>query len=54
MSDMGTQGRGFHAIEGFYFQGGIATMLVPVTNRNAMVRARIDVLPVELMDFEIR
>jgi len=54
MSDMGTLGQGFHAIEGFYQQGMVATMLVPVPNRNAMVRARIDVFPVELMDFEIR
>ena len=53
MSDMGTQGQGFHAIEGFYLQG-LATMLAPVPNRNAMLRARIDVFPVELMDFEIR
>ena len=33
---------------------GLATMLAPVPNRNAMARARIDVFPVELMDFEIR
>jgi hypothetical protein len=52
MSDMGTMGQGYHAIEGFYF-GGAATMLVAVPNRNAMMRAPIDVFPVELMEFRL-
>jgi hypothetical protein len=54
MSDMATMGQGYHAIEGFYQGSMLATMLVPVPNRNAMVRVRIDVFPVELMEFEIR
>jgi hypothetical protein len=54
MSDMGTMGQGYHAIEGFYRSNMSVSMLVPVPNRNAMVRARIDVFPVELMEFEIR
>jgi len=32
----------------------MATMLEAVPNRNAMIRARIDVFPVELMEFEVR
>jgi hypothetical protein len=52
MSDMATMGQGYHAIEGFYLLGAV-TMLVPVPNRNAMMRASIDVFPVELMDFRL-
>ena len=54
MSDMGTMGQGYRAIQGFYGGSMIATMLQAVPNRNAMIRARIDVFPVELMEFEIR
>lgn len=56
MSDMGTMGQGYHAIDGFYGapQGLMATMIQVVPNRNAMVRATIDLLvPVELMDFRL-
>lgn len=53
MSDMATMGQGYHAIQGFYFIG-MATMVEPVPNRNAMVRATVDMLPVELMDFRIQ
>jgi hypothetical protein len=54
MSDMGTMGQGYHAIQGFYQGDMLATMLQAVPNRNAMIRARIDVFPVELMEFEVR
>jgi hypothetical protein len=54
MSDMGTMGQGFHAIQGFYVSNMIAAQLAPVPNRNAMVRAAIDVFPVELMEFRIQ
>jgi hypothetical protein len=54
MSDMGTKGQGYHAIEGFYDRG-LATMIQPVPGRNAMLRVTVDILvPVELMDFEVR
>jgi hypothetical protein len=59
MSDMGTMGQGFHAIQGFYFGAGagsimLGTMLEAVPARNAMVRATVDPLvPVELIDFKI-
>src|SRR5262245_17378540 len=43
MSDMGTQGQGFHAVQGFY-QGGLATMIQTVPNRNAMLRAWAQIL----------
>jgi hypothetical protein len=54
MSDMSVYGQGYHAIEGFYQNPLAVTMLQAVPNRNAMVRARIDVFPVELMDFRIQ
>jgi hypothetical protein len=54
MSDMGTMSQGFHAIQGFYRSNMIASQLVPVPNRNAMVRAAIDIFPVELLEFEIQ
>lgn len=55
MSDMQTMGQGYHAIEGFYFGSALATMIQPVPNRNAMLRATVDILvPVELMDFKIQ
>lgn len=54
MSDMSFLGQGFHAIQGFYVGGPARiTGLVPVPNRNAMIRAPIDVFPVELMDFRL-
>lgn len=54
MSDMQQDGQGYHALEGFY-NGGNQTMLTPVANRNAMIRAVGDILtPVELMDFKIQ
>jgi len=54
MSDMAVNGQGYHAIEGFY-AAGQQTMLTPVANRNAMIRAFGDILtPVELMDFKIQ
>jgi hypothetical protein len=54
MSDMGTQGQGFHAVQAYY-RGTImlVTNIQPVPSRNAMVRARIDVFPVELMEFRL-
>ena len=54
MSDMATMGQGFHGIQGFYTSNMIAAQLAPVPNRNAMVRAAIDVFPVELMEFVIQ
>ena len=53
MSDMATMGQGYHAFQGFYGVNGVATMLEPVPNRNAMLRVRVDVFPVELMDFRL-
>jgi hypothetical protein len=53
MSDMATMGQGYHAIEGFYAGNAMATMLAPVPSRNAMLRVRVDVFPVELMDFRL-
>ena len=54
MSDMAVAGQGYHAISGFY-NAGQQTMLTPVANRNAMIRAFGDILtPVELMDFKIQ
>ena len=52
---MATMGQGYHAIEGFYDGAGLATMLQPVPNRNAMLRVTVDILvPVELMDFRVQ
>ncbi|MET0552888.1 MAG: hypothetical protein ABW221_07620 [Vicinamibacteria bacterium] len=53
MSDMAVNGQGYHAVDGFYL-GGNQTMLAPIANRNAMIRASGDPLPVELMDFKIQ
>ena len=54
MSDMATMGQGYHAVQGFYF-AQMATMIEVVPNRNAMLRATGDILvPVELLDFEVR
>jgi hypothetical protein len=53
MSDMATMGQGYHAIEGFYALGN-QTMLTPIANRNGMIRATGNPLPVELMDFKIQ
>ena len=57
MSDMSILGQGFHAIQAFYTTegGGLQTMIDMVPNRNAMLRANVDILvPVELMDFRIQ
>jgi hypothetical protein len=55
MSDMATMGQGYHAVDGFYNAGsGYHTTLAPIANRNAMIRARGNPLPVELMDFRIK
>ncbi len=54
MSDMATMGQGYHAVQGFYF-AQMATMIEVVPSRNAMLRATGDILvPVELLDFEVR
>jgi hypothetical protein len=53
MSDMATMGQGYHAVQGFYWQGMVATMIQVIPNRNAMLRVTIDLIPVELMGFEI-
>lgn len=53
MSDMTIFGQGYHAIQGFYTAPLMATMLEAVPNRNAMFRVRIDVFPVELLDFRL-
>ena len=54
MSDMETMGQGFHAFSGFYAAGN-QTMVTPIPNRNAMVRATGNILvPVELMEFKIQ
>ena len=53
MSDMSVFGQHYHAVEGFYGGNGVATMLTPVPNRNAMFRVRMDVFPVELLDFRL-
>ena len=56
MSDMSINAQGFHAFQAFYTTqgGGQQTMIEMVPNRNAMLRATVDVLvPVELMDFRI-
>ena len=55
MSDMQANGQGYHAVEGFYYGGMLATMVTPVATRNGMMRATGDILvPVELMDFKIQ
>ena len=57
MSDMQNQGQGYHAFEAFYTgaAGGLQTMIQALPNRNAMLRATVDVsVPVELMDFRIQ
>jgi hypothetical protein len=54
MSDMATMGQGYHAVQAFY-AAGMLNMIEVVPNRNAMLRATGDILvPVELMDFQIR
>jgi hypothetical protein len=53
MSDMAVNGQGYHAVDGFY-NAGNQTMLAAIANRNAMIRASGDPLPVELMDFKIQ
>jgi hypothetical protein len=53
MSDMGTMGQGYHAVQAFYQVGMSATMIEAVPNRNAMLRVTRDLIPVELMNFEI-
>jgi hypothetical protein len=53
MSDMAVLGQGYHAVDGFYAAGN-QTMLAPIANRNGMIRASGDPLPVELMDFKIQ
>ena len=53
MSDMSVFGQHYHAVEGFYAGNGVATMLTAVPNRNAMFRVRMDVFPVELLDFRL-
>jgi hypothetical protein len=56
MSDMTTMSQTYHAVEGFYnLTLMVGTMVQPVANRNAMMRATGDILtPVELMDFKIQ
>jgi len=54
MSDMGTMGQGYHAVQAFYQVGMSATMIQAVPNRNAMLRVTRDLIPVELMDFKIQ
>jgi hypothetical protein len=53
MSDMSVNGQGFHAVQGFYAGSMLASMIQTVPGRNAMLRVRTDMLPVELMDFRI-
>jgi hypothetical protein len=54
MSDMATMGQGYHAVQAFYLAQMVASIEV-VPNRNAMLRATGDILvPVELMEFEVR
>jgi hypothetical protein len=53
MSDMATMGQGYHAVQGFY-ANNLATMIEVVPTRNAMLRVRVDILPVELIDFKIQ
>lgn len=54
MSDMQTMAQGYHAFQAFYVAGGLQTMIEVVPNRNAMLRATGDPLPVELIDFKIQ
>ena len=56
MSDMENLGQGFHAFQAFYANtGGVQTMIQALPNRNAMLRATVDVfVPVELMEFRIQ
>jgi hypothetical protein len=54
MSDMATMGQGYHAVQAFYL-AQMVTSIEVVPNRNAMLRATGDILvPVELMEFEVR
>jgi hypothetical protein len=54
MSDMSINTQGFHAFQAYY-GGGLQTSIEAIPNRNAMLRATVDVLvPVELMDFRIQ
>jgi hypothetical protein len=58
MSDGEFMGQGFHAFQAFYANTGAAgrqTMIEALPNRNAMLRATVEVLvPVELMEFRIQ
>jgi hypothetical protein len=53
LDDMSLLGQGFHAIRGTYAVPNIVNV-VPIPNRNTLLRVTGPMLPIELIDFQIK
>ena len=53
LDDMSLLGQGFHAIRGTYASPNIINV-VPIPNRNTLLRVTGPALPIELIDFQVR